>query len=64
MEQINCHFRQDGDHRFAYDFAILAQALSKAGFQDVKRRDFDPDPDSIDRKIGTLFVSAIKRSGR
>jgi len=50
MEQINYHFRQDGDHRFAYDFVTLAQALTKARFQDVKRRDFDPDLDSADRK--------------
>jgi len=60
MEQINYHFRQDGDHRFAYDFATLAQALSGAKFQDVKRRDFDPDLDSADRKLGTLYVSANK----
>jgi len=60
MEQINYHFRQDGDHRFAYDYATLAQALGGAGFQDITRRDFDPDLDSIDRKLGTLYVNAVK----
>ena len=64
MEQINYHFRQDGDHRFAYDFVTLAQALSSAGFQDIKRRDFDPNLDSVDRKLGTLYVSAFKSGKR
>lgn len=64
MEQINYHFRQDGDHRFAYDFATLAQALSKAEFQDIKRREYDPDLDSADRKLGTLYVNAVKPGKR
>ena len=64
MEQINYHFRQDGDHRFAYDFVTLAQALGSAGFQDIKRRDFDPDLDSVDRKLGTLYVNAFKPGTR
>ena len=64
MEQINYHFRQDGDHRFAYDFVTLGQALSSAGFQDVKRRDFDPNLDSLDRKLGTLYVNALKLGTR
>jgi predicted SAM-dependent methyltransferase len=64
MEQINYHFRQDGDHRFAYDFVTLAQALSNAEFQDIKRRDFDPDLDSVDRKLGTLYVDACKPGTR
>ena len=64
MEQINYHFRQDGDHRFAYDFVTLAQALSSVGFQDIKRRDFDPDLDSVDRKLGTLYVNAFKPGPR
>ena len=62
MEQINYHFRQDGDHQFAYDFVTLAQALGSAEFQGIKRRDFDPDLDSIDRKLGTLYVTALKPS--
>lgn len=64
MEQLNYHFRQDGDHLFAYDFVTLEQALSRVGFQNVKRREFDPDLDSIDRKIGTLYVNAVKPNTR
>lgn len=36
----NYHFRQDGDHRFAYDFITLELALSSAGFQDNKTARF------------------------
>jgi predicted SAM-dependent methyltransferase len=61
MEQINYHFRQQGEHRFAYDFETLARALSSAGFQDIRRRDFDPELDSADRKLGTLYVDALKQ---
>ncbi len=64
MEIINYHFRQDGDHLFAYDFVTLAQALSSAGFQGVIRRDFDLGLDSVDRKLGTLYVNAFKLGTR
>jgi predicted SAM-dependent methyltransferase len=60
MEHINYHFRQDDEHRFAYDFKTLAQALSSAGFQEIQRRDFEPALDSVDRKLGTLYVNASK----
>jgi predicted SAM-dependent methyltransferase len=60
MEHLKYHFRQDEQHRFAYDFKTLARALSIAGFQEVQRRDFSPALDSEDRKIGTLYVEAIK----
>ena len=60
MEHINYHFRQGGEHHFAYDFKTLAQALGNAGFQQIQRRDFDPELDSADRKLGTLYVNASK----
>lgn len=61
IEHINHHFRQGDDHRFAYDFKTLARALSKAGFQEIQRRDFDPELDSVDRNLGTLYVNAAKQ---
>jgi predicted SAM-dependent methyltransferase len=60
MEHINYHFRQGENHRFAYDFKTLAKALTSVGFQEVKRQEFDSELDSEDRKIGTLYVNAIK----
>lgn len=60
LEHINWHFRQGGEHRFAYDFKTLHKALAKSGFAAVQRRDFDPDLDSEERKLGTLYVHATK----
>ena len=60
MEHINYHLRQDGEHKFAYDFETLKYALESAGFADVKRRDFNPSLDSPERRVGTLYVEAFK----
>jgi predicted SAM-dependent methyltransferase len=61
MEHINYHFRQGEEHRFAYDFKTLAKVLTSVGFQKVDRREFDPELDSVDRKLGTLYVNASKQ---
>lgn len=60
MEHINYHFRQDDDHRFAYDLQTLNTALSDAGFENMERREFDPLLDSEDRRLGTIYVNASK----
>lgn len=60
MEQINYLFRQDGEHKFIYDEETLVAALKRAGFTDIRRRDFDPALDSASRSWGTLYVDAIK----
>ena len=60
MEHINYHFRQEGAHRFAYDFQTLKHVLESAGFSEVRRRDFDPQLDTEERKLGTLYCDAIK----
>jgi predicted SAM-dependent methyltransferase len=60
MEHINFHFRQGNQHRFAYDYDTLASALAKAGFVNVERREFDPEIDSKERALGTLYVEASK----
>jgi predicted SAM-dependent methyltransferase len=60
LEHINYHFRQDGEHRFAYDFETAEKVLKGVGFADVRRVDFDPTLDSKHREVGSLFVSARK----
>jgi predicted SAM-dependent methyltransferase len=60
MEHINQHFREYGKHRFAYDFETLERVLNKAGFIEVKRREFDSELDSEDRRLGTLYVEGKK----
>ena len=58
--RINYHFRQDGEHRFAYDHETLHHVLAEAGFRDIRRRAFDATLDTENRKIGTLYVDAEK----
>jgi predicted SAM-dependent methyltransferase len=60
LEHINYLFRQDGDHKFAWDFETLRQALEQTGFKEITRRDFDPARDDVSRAIGTLYVDAVK----
>ncbi len=62
MEHINYHFRQDTEHRFAYDFETARKALTVAGFVGIHRRPFDPSLDSEHRRVGSLFVVAKKPS--
>lgn len=60
MEHINYHFRQDGEHRFAYDYVTLKKVLLSAGFGDVVRVEYDPQIDTESRRTGTLYVNAVK----
>lgn len=60
MELLNYQFRQDGQHRFYYDFETLAKLLMTKGFVNVRRREFDPATDTPSRKFGSLYVAAEK----
>ena len=60
MHQINYHFRQGTEHKYAWDYETLAEVLQSSGFADVKRREFDLETDSESRRIGTLYVDARK----
>jgi predicted SAM-dependent methyltransferase len=60
LEHINHHFRQGGEHRFAYDEETAKKLLQDLGFQEVKRVSFDGRIDSQHREIGSLFISARK----
>src|ERR1700737_2418640 len=60
LEHINYHFRQGGEHRFAYDEETARKVLESVGFEDVRRVSFDPSMDSRHREVGSLFMSARK----
>jgi predicted SAM-dependent methyltransferase len=62
MHCINFFFRQGREHKYAYDFETLARVLKEGHFVDIKRRDFQLDTDSEDRRDGTLYVDARKPS--
>lgn len=66
MELINKIFRQNYEHRFAYDFETLKHCLANAGFKNIIKQDFNKslNPElSIDMPIRaseSLYVEAIK----
>jgi predicted SAM-dependent methyltransferase len=59
MEHINYHFRQDGQHKFAWDFETMEQVLRDVGFVRIKQRNYSPEIDRAARAIGTLYVDAF-----
>ncbi|RJQ53931.1 MAG: methyltransferase domain-containing protein [Nitrospiraceae bacterium] len=60
MEHINYHFRQKGEHLFAYDYETLYLRLKEKGFTKIIKRGFNPELDSEARKIGSLYIDCIK----
>jgi len=60
MHNLNYHFRQKGQHKYAYDYETLARVLDEAGFVSVARRPFKPDLDDARRGPGTIYVDAHK----
>lgn len=60
MHMVNFFFRPWREHKYAYDFDTLARVLADAGFVGVRRRDFDAGLDSEHRRVGTLYVDAVR----
>ena len=60
LDHINYHFRQGTQHKYAWDYETLAMNLRRYGFAEIERREFDPALDAESRKIGTLYMRAIK----
>ena len=60
MDYLNRDFREDGQHKYAYDFPTLKKVLAEGGFVSIVRRAFDASLDSPQREWGTLYVEARK----
>lgn len=60
LDHINYHFRQDGEHKYAWDSDTLARTLKSAGFLCVGRREFNPEMDSKERVPGSLYMTGSK----
>lgn len=67
MHNLNYHFRQGTEHKYAYDFETLAKILNEVGFVSVERRPFKPGLDSENRRVAflplgtaSLYVDAYK----
>jgi predicted SAM-dependent methyltransferase len=64
LDHLNYHFRQETEHKYAWDHETLARKLSEFGFTDIVRREYDPALDSESRRIGTLYLRATKPLAR
>jgi predicted SAM-dependent methyltransferase len=64
MAQLNMVFRQFHsvrlyhEHRYAWDEETFVHYLREAGFHNAAAREFDPDLDNEERRIGSLYVRA------
>jgi predicted SAM-dependent methyltransferase len=60
LDHLNYHFRQDEQHKYAWDEETLTRSLKESGFVSIMRRPFEAALDSEARRIGTLYLRAIK----
>ena len=66
MEMVNAVFRQESEHKFAYDAETLMLDLRNAGFADVIRQEYGKSlsstrmPDSPERASESLYVEGRK----
>jgi len=66
MQLINAVFRQDHQHKYAYDEETLVMILREAGFSRVIRQSFgvsidhDMARDNEARQTESLYVEAVK----
>ncbi len=66
MELVNWIFRQEYEHKFAYDFESLKYVLNQAGFKTVLKQDFQKSIatelviDQAARASESLYVEAVK----
>ncbi|HYM17469.1 MAG TPA: methyltransferase domain-containing protein [Micropepsaceae bacterium] len=66
MQVINAVFRQNYEHKYAYDEETLVLMLRRGGFSRVIRQEFgvsiDPmmAPDNLEKRNESLYVEAIK----
>ncbi len=61
LDHINYHFRQRGEHKYAWDCETLQITLESHGFTMVERRGFDPALDCATRNPGTLYLRGRKK---
>jgi hypothetical protein len=60
MEHLNFHFRQNGEHLYAYDEELLRYVLRKVGFTKLKKRSYRPGIDAEFHHPGSLYLQAWK----
>lgn len=61
MDMINYIAYMDGRHKYMFDQENLLEVLSKNGFVNVQKRDFDESLDWEARKASSLYAIAYKK---
>jgi predicted SAM-dependent methyltransferase len=61
MDYINYHFRQDTEHRYAYDFETMESVLKETGFVEIEKCEFDP---ALDTKSRNMARSMLRHANR
>jgi predicted SAM-dependent methyltransferase len=61
LERINYHFRQGGEHKYAWDAETLTKTLQAAGFTAITLRDLDPTMDSAERVLSLCMIGKKPR---
>ena len=68
MEAVNRVFRENGFHKYAYDYETMKHLLERAGFSEVRRSEFRSSPhdelnvdlDEPQRRLESLYVEAVR----
>jgi predicted SAM-dependent methyltransferase len=60
MHHTNYHFRQNGQHKYAWDAETLLDTLAGHGFPNAVKRRWRADLDSPERRVNTIYVVARK----
>ncbi len=66
MDILNHTFRQNGEHKYGYDFETLNKVLKSAGFSNVEKKQWSKSADNLleddleNHKPYSLYVDCIK----
>ena len=60
IDAINYVAYMDGEHKYMFDQENLLHILTRAGFADAQKRDFDPETDRAERDYESLYATATK----
>lgn len=66
MDILNHTFRQEGEHKYAYDFVTLRDRVLRAGFKDVKKQSWGNSLDPMlcadleNHRIYSLYADCIR----
>ena len=62
MHSVNYFFRQNGEHKYAYDEETLTGLMTECGFSNLHTRPWDGALDLETRRHGSLYVDGEKPS--